>query len=83
MLIVSTRHCDIPNVILDGKTGLLADERNPEQLAQHMLWLARHPQSWAAIARESRAHIERNFNCAIQGQRLSVIYQELLSATRN
>ena len=33
MPIVSTRHCDIPSVVLDGVTGLLAAERDSEGLA--------------------------------------------------
>ncbi len=78
MAIVSSRHCDIPGVILDGDTGLLADERNVEQLAAHLLWFSRHRESWAGMLERGRRHIEREFDCAIQGRKLSQIYRALL-----
>jgi colanic acid/amylovoran biosynthesis glycosyltransferase len=83
MLIVSTRHCDIPNVVHDKETGLLADERNVEQLAEHILWLTRQPDAWFAMVEQGRKHIERNFNCSLQGQKLSQIYRDLLNARTN
>lgn len=33
LIIVSTRHCDIPSVVLDGKSGLLAEEHDVKGLA--------------------------------------------------
>ena len=78
MAIVSTRHCDIPGVVLDKETGLLADERNVEELAAHLLWFARHREAWGGLLIKGRQHVERSFNCAIQGQKLSAIYTGLL-----
>jgi colanic acid/amylovoran biosynthesis glycosyltransferase len=83
MPIVSTRHCDIPNVVRDGQTGLLADERNADQLAEHVLWLARNRGAWPALIENGRKHIEREFNCVVQGGKLARIYRELLGATTN
>jgi len=83
MLIASSRHCDIPNVVRDKETGLLADERNADQLAENVLWFARHQDLWHAMAEKGRQHIELNFNCVIQGQKLSQIYRQLLDATGN
>jgi len=37
--IISTKHCDIPGVILDGKTGLLAEKRDVDGLYERLLWL--------------------------------------------
>jgi colanic acid/amylovoran biosynthesis glycosyltransferase len=83
MPVVATRHCDIPNVVRDGQTGLLADERNADQLAEHVLWLARHRDAWPALTENGRKHIEREFNCVIQGQKLAQIYRQLLDARTN
>lgn len=80
MPIVSTRHCDIPNVILDGKTGLLADERNVEQLYGHLVWLAENPEKWGDLTRAARAHIEREFDAVKQGQRLGDIYRQAMAS---
>jgi colanic acid/amylovoran biosynthesis glycosyltransferase len=77
MPVVSTRHCDIPNVILDGKTGLLADERNVNELSEHLLHLVREPEAWLAMLERGRHHIETEFDAATQGQRLAEKYSEI------
>lgn len=38
--VVATRHAGIPEVILDGKTGYLVDERDVEAMAERMLRIA-------------------------------------------
>lgn len=40
---IATRHDGIPEVILDGETGLLAAEGDIEQYASHMMTLAQDP----------------------------------------
>ncbi len=79
MIVVSTAHCDIPQVIEDGVSGLLASERDPEGLARHLRWLAAHPDAWEGMTAHARAHIEAKFDARTQGQRLWELYQELLS----
>ncbi|HET6197476.1 MAG TPA: glycosyltransferase, partial [Acetobacteraceae bacterium] len=46
MAIVSTRHCDIPDVIEDGVTGLLAAERDVQGLADCLQRLCAEPSRW-------------------------------------
>jgi glycosyltransferase involved in cell wall biosynthesis len=38
--VVATRHAGIPDVVIEGRTGLLADERDTETMAQHLVRLA-------------------------------------------
>jgi colanic acid/amylovoran biosynthesis glycosyltransferase len=83
MPIVSTRHCDIPGIVLDGETGLLAEERNANELAAHITQLSRHPGTWLSMLQKGRQHIERNFSCIIQGQKLAQLYHGLLGAHAN
>lgn len=40
---IGTRHDGIPEVIVDGETGLLAEEGDIEQYANHMIALAKDP----------------------------------------
>ncbi|HEX6791365.1 MAG TPA: glycosyltransferase [Candidatus Krumholzibacteria bacterium] len=80
MMIVSTTHCDIPGVILDGKTGLLAPERDVEALVDHLGWIVANADRWGEMQRAGRAHIEAEFDARRQGERLAGIYCELAAA---
>jgi colanic acid/amylovoran biosynthesis glycosyltransferase len=77
MLIISTRHCDIPEVVPDGHVALLADERDVDGLEEHLRWAIRNPDKWIALQKSAREHIEREFSASIQGQRLALIYHEV------
>ena len=77
MPVVSTRHCDIPQVILDGRTGWLADEHNITELVDHLRWLIEHPQQWKTRTDLGRKHIEANFDVRLQAASLGDIYQKL------
>ena len=48
--VVSTKHCDIPVVIDDGVTGLLAPERDVDRLVFHIRSLLENSNSWEADA---------------------------------
>lgn len=80
MPIVSSFHCDIPEVILDGETGWLAPERDWQHLAEHLRWLITHPDDWRPFQDASRKRIEDEYNCRIQGARLARHYERLALA---
>ncbi|MCL5104460.1 MAG: glycosyltransferase [Armatimonadetes bacterium] len=77
MPVVSTRHCDIPEVVQDGVSGLLADERDVDGLADRLMWLVHHAQEWSNLAEAGRQQVELHFNARVQGLRLAEIYEEL------
>jgi len=80
MPIVSTRHCDIPNVL--PPNALLADERDIEGLADRLRWWIENAGNWEGQLSAARRHVEENFNVAIQGLRLAKVYGELLGGAR-
>jgi len=80
MMIVSTTHCDIPGVIINGRTGLLAPERDVDALVEHLQWIVAHPERWLEMQRAGRAHMEAEFDARRQGERLAAIYRELAAA---
>ncbi|MFO8030432.1 MAG: glycosyltransferase [Cyclonatronaceae bacterium] len=77
--VVSSRHCDIPGVIIHGETGLLAGERDVDEIAACLEQLMAEPQKWPVMTRKARRHIEKNFDAGTQGAELSKIYQEIHS----
>lgn len=69
--VVSTTHADIPEVILDGKTGLLVPERNVEALVEAICSLAVSRDTRLEFGRHARSHVEENFEAVRQGELLA------------
>jgi colanic acid/amylovoran biosynthesis glycosyltransferase len=78
MPILASLHADIPEVVLDGKSGLLSEERNFEQLAEHMVFLLEHPEKWPEMGLAGRRHVEENYNIKTEAQKIEQIYAELI-----
>ncbi|MFC1577580.1 glycosyltransferase [Thermodesulfobacteriota bacterium] len=78
MPVVSTKHCDIPGVILDGETGFLARENDILDLTTKINDLIDQKNNWNNLLTNSRKHIEKEFNAKIQGFRLSEIYKKVI-----
>ena len=77
MMVVSTTHCDIPEVILHKSTGLLAPERNVEMLVDHLKWLINQPGQWETMLLAGRAHTMDQYDARQQGRQLAMHYQSL------
>jgi colanic acid/amylovoran biosynthesis glycosyltransferase len=80
MAVVSTNHCDIPEIIRHGETGLLAEEKDVHGLVHNIRWLLQHTQSWSSLLDSARRHIEGEYNAVIQGLRLAEIYLRVLDS---
>ena len=78
MLVVSSKHCDIPNVIEDEESGLLANEKDIEAIAEKVAWLYHNPQKWHEICRCARERVDLKFNVSVQGQKLAEAYGSIL-----
>lgn len=77
MPVVSTTHCDVPEVIVDGETGYLAPERDPEALASRMNELLVNWSRWSEMLTLSRQRIEQQFDAMTQGRLLADHYELL------
>jgi colanic acid/amylovoran biosynthesis glycosyltransferase len=78
MPVVSTRHCDIPEVIEDGVGGLLADEGDVDELVAHLRELASCGDRWLELATAARTRIEQHYDLRRQSARLAEVYRSLL-----
>lgn len=79
MPVVSTKHCDISEVVRDGRTGLLTEERNVDQLVHHLNWLVENPKKWGIMLRAGRDRVEKEFDVQVQARRLGEYYKELFA----
>jgi len=78
MPIVSTFHCDIPEVVLDGASGFLVPEKDAGALSERLEHLITHPELWESMGRAGRVHIEKEFNSITQAAKLEAFYDSLL-----
>ncbi len=75
MPVVATTHCDIPNILEDRVSGVLAAERDPEGLVAGLEWLMDAPSRWLSLASAARERIGAHFDARTQGLRLAEIYR--------
>lgn len=77
MLVISSRHCDIPGVIIEEEGGFLSDERDVEGIADCLRKAIAAPRQVPGMLAFSRKHIEAEFSAFQQGLRLAAIYEGL------
>jgi len=59
--VVSTRHAGIPDVILDGETGLLCDEHDLDAMVNNMKTMLANPELASIMGEKSRSRIRAAF----------------------
>lgn len=78
MPIIGFAHCDIPEVVVDGTSGLLVPEKDVDGLTDQLAQLVSTPAIWQSMGAAGRAHIAAQYNAETQVSRLEDIYRELL-----
>ena len=79
MPVVGSTHRDIPNVVDDGVSGLLAVEGDVHGLAERMSDLTEHPERIPVMAAAARALVERRFDVRVCAGELEALYRRLLA----
>ncbi|MGZ4356985.1 MAG: glycosyltransferase [Gaiellaceae bacterium] len=75
MPVLSTTHCDIPNVLAEPNRRLLVPEGDVEGLAHALVALPN--EDWSMLTAANRRLVEDSFDARIQGERLAAIYRSL------
>jgi len=68
---VSTRLSGIPELLIDGVTGLLVEPGRPEELVAALRRLVEDAELRARLGTAGRAHVERHFNLESEVERLA------------
>lgn len=76
--VVATNTGGIPEVVEDGKTGLLALSRDPESIAKAVLYLLDHPEEANQMGIKGRDRVLENFDLEICARRHEKIYKTVL-----
>ena len=68
----------IPELVIDGETGLLFTAGDPDDLREKISRLLADPRLGRDLAEKALIHLERNFSPAQHGAKLLSLYRELI-----
>jgi glycosyltransferase involved in cell wall biosynthesis len=77
--VVSTLSGGIPEAVINGETGLLVTERDPQALTEAILQLMEDEDLWQRYSLAGRKHVVNHFNLAQQTRRLESVFDQLLA----
>ena len=81
--VVATAVNSVPEIVVSGKTGLLARPGDPASLARALGHLLDHPGDGARMARAARAHIGERFTGEALGEDLTAVYDAAIARGRS
>ncbi len=68
-----------PELVIEGKTGLLVPPRDPEALAKAILRVIENPAAAKEMARAGRKRVEAHFSTRVKVERTEALYARLLA----
>lgn len=80
--VISTFHADIPSEVVQGKTGLLSRENDPDTLAAHIrrfYWM--EDEEYQSFSHVACQYVEENFDVKNTALQLRALYDSLSSPT--
>ncbi|MBW2642660.1 MAG: glycosyltransferase family 4 protein [Deltaproteobacteria bacterium] len=83
MPVLSTTHCDIPDEVLDGKTGILVEENDVEGLADAIeSFYLMDESSYHLYCRQARKHVKDRYDAVKNGRILQEVYFDVAKNKR-
>ena len=76
--VLSTRHSGIPELVIEGKSGFLCDEKDINQYANNWVNLANDNNLRIEMGRFNRNRVEETFNIDRQNEKLKEIYKKVV-----
>jgi len=77
--VVSTWHSGIPELVSDGESGFLVEERDVGSLEERLIYLLDHPDIRARMGQRGRMFVEAQFEIDKLNDRLVEIFTECLN----
>lgn len=78
--VISTTHCDIPDEVIDGKTGFLTPEKDIEQLKNSIVcFYNMNNEEYQKFAFNGRTHIQSFYDSKKNSIKLRGIYEKLIN----
>jgi colanic acid/amylovoran biosynthesis glycosyltransferase len=76
--VVATDHADIPFVVCEGQTALLAPERDVTALKRHLQFFIDQPDALGSFGLAGRGFVERRHDIRVEARKLESRYRRLL-----
>jgi colanic acid/amylovoran biosynthesis glycosyltransferase len=76
--VVGTAVGGLPETVVDGESGLLVQQRDPDALADALERLIKSQDRWAEMGAAGRRHVEQHFDVDKLNDQLVEIYQQVL-----
>jgi len=77
--VISSKHSGIPEIVVHGETGLLADERDSVMLGDHIVRLAQDPVERRRLADNGRQLVKRDFEIEQLNDGIVKLYDAVLA----
>ncbi len=77
--VISTNHSGIPELVIDGTSGLLAAERDVNRLAEHLSTLAGSPEERRRLGTGGREKVEAEFSTDTLDDQLVELYRDVIT----
>lgn len=81
--VVATRHSGIPEIVINGQNGLLADERDIAGIADKIEYLITNPEISIRMGEEGRKLIEKSYDIERLNKKLIQIFSEGCNQSQN
>jgi glycosyltransferase involved in cell wall biosynthesis len=81
--VVATAVASVPEIVISGKTGLLARPGDPRSLARALDFVLSHPGDALRMAEAARIHIGDRFTAEALGRDLTEVYDSALQLADN
>ena len=78
--VVATQHAGIPEVVLDGVTGVLVPEGDARALSRGIEEVLSSPEAWPSLGESGRKQVVRRHDMRTLARSLEDLYRELLDA---
>ncbi len=77
--ILGTKHAGILELVDDGVSGFLVDERDVDALSERLLYLCAHPEVWPVMGRRGRDKVLSCFEADGVNRRQESLYGSIIS----
>lgn len=80
--VAGTTHCDIPNVVIDGETGLLCPEHDIDSLADNLKCLLGNEELRKKMGTRGQKNAQENHDIKTQSKMIYEVYQSIYRGRR-